>query len=202
MSIARLSLTACKGMGRIDLETATPCVQGFAVSGEKTHVVNSSTVLPLDDNGDPIDAPFGVYDSSSKLGWLASLYAQDEWKITDRLTLNAGLRFDQMWQFVETNQLSPRIAIVHKPFDGTTLHVGYARYFTPPPQALASPTNLAVYNNTTQQPAIPLVSPVHPERAHYFDAGIVQRLTPELELGLDVYYKRASNLLVSVRRKS
>jgi outer membrane receptor protein involved in Fe transport len=168
---------------------------GFTVSGEKTHIVNSSLVLPLDDNGDPVDAPFGVYDPNSKLGWLAGVYAQDEWKITDRLTLNTGLRFDQMWQFVEANQLSPRVSLVHRPFDDTTFHIGYARYFTPPPQALAAPTNLSVYANTTQQPEIALVSPVRPERAHYFDVGVTQKLTPEFEAGLDFYYKRARNLL-------
>ncbi len=63
---------------------------------------------------------------------------QDEWRITDKLTLNAGLRFDQMWQYVNANQLSPRLNLVYKPLDGTTLHAGYARYFTPPPQALSA----------------------------------------------------------------
>ena len=168
---------------------------GFTLSGEKTHVINSSLVLPLDAAGDPLNTPIGAYDPNARLGWLAGVYAQDEWKITDRLTLNAGLRFDQMWQFVSANQLSPRASIVFKPVDDTTFHVGYARYFTPPSQALASPTNLAVYNNTTQQAAIPLSSAVRPERAHYFDAGVTQKLTPELEAGVDFYYKRARNLL-------
>ena len=58
------------------------------------------------------------------------------------------------------NQLSPRLALVYKPFADTTLHAGYARYFTPPMQAQATPTNLALFNNTTQQPGIPLDSPV------------------------------------------
>lgn len=168
---------------------------GYTLSAEKTHVVNSSAVLPLDDNGDPVDAPFGVYDPSAKLGWLAGVYAQDEWKITDRLTLNAGLRFDQMWQYVDANQLSPRISLEHRPFDDTTFHIGYARYFTPPPQALAAPTNLAVYADTTQQPEVGLASPLRPERSHYFDAGVTQRLSKEFEVGLDFYYKRARNLL-------
>ena len=168
---------------------------GFTASGEKTHVVTNSAVEPLDVNGDPIDAPYGVYDARAKLGWIAGVYAQDEWKIFDRLTLNAGLRFDQIWQFVDANQLSPRVSVVFKPLDDTTLHAGYARNFTPPPQALASPANLPLYNNTTQQPAVLLSSPVRPERAHYFDAGVTQKLAPGLEAGLDVYYKRARNLL-------
>ena len=168
---------------------------GFTASGEKTYTVNSSIVEPLDANGNPIDMPFGVSEPNSKLGWLAGVYAQDEWKITDRLTLNSGLRFDEMWQFVDANQLSPRVSIVFKPVDETTFHIAYAHYFTPPQQALAVPTNLALYNNTTQQPSVPLSSPVRPERADYIDTGVTQKLTKELEVGIDAYFKRARNLI-------
>jgi outer membrane receptor protein involved in Fe transport len=168
---------------------------GFTVNGEKTQTVNSSIIEPLDANGNPIDAPFGVSDPNSKLGWLAGVYAQDEWKITDRLTLNSGLRFDQMWQFVDTNQLSPRVSVVYRPVNETAFHIGYARYFTPPQQALAVLTNLALYNNTTQQPSVPLSSPVRPERANYIDTGVTQKLTKELEIGVDAYFKRARNLI-------
>jgi len=146
-------------------------------------------------NGNRIDAPFGVSDRNSKLGWLTGIYAQDEWKITDLLTLNSGLRFDQMWQFVDANQLSPRVSVVYKPANETAFHIGYARYFTPPQQALAVPTNLALYNNTTQQPSVPLSSPVRPERANYIDTGVTQKLTKELEVGVDAYFKRARNLI-------
>ena len=136
-----------------------------------------------------------VTDNNSKLGWIAGLYVQDEWRITNQLTLNAGLRFDQMWQYVDANQLSPRFNVVYKPLDGTTLHAGYARYFTPPPQAIAAPANIAPFANTTAQPDTFQQSPVLPERAHYFDAGIVQRITPQLEVGLDAYYKISRDLL-------
>jgi hypothetical protein len=168
---------------------------GFTASGERTQTVNSSIIEPLDVDGNPIDAPFGVSDPNSKLGWLAGVYAQDEWKITDLLTLNSGLRFDQMWQFVDTNQLSPRVSIVYKPVNETAFHIGYARYFTPPQQALAVFTNLALYNNTTQQPSVPLSSPVRPERANYIDTGVTQKLTKELGVGVDAYFKRARNLI-------
>ena len=92
-------------------------------------------------SGNPVDMPFNVTDNNSKFGWIAGVYVQDEWKVTDKLTVNAGLRFDQMWQYVDANQLSPRFNIVYKPLDGTTLHAGYARYFTPPPQAIAAPAD-------------------------------------------------------------
>src|SRR5208282_6816607 len=93
--------------------------------------------------------PEAITDDTAKLGWLAGVYAQDEWKITDKLTLNTGLRFDQMWQYVDANQLSPRIAAVYKPLDGTVFHAGYASNFTPPPQAVGAPENYALFYGTT-----------------------------------------------------
>jgi outer membrane receptor protein involved in Fe transport len=168
---------------------------GFAVTGEQTWVNNTSTVLPLDADGDPLPTPLTIIDADNKLGWNIGGYVQDEWKLTNTLTLNAGLRFDQLYQFVTANQLSPRIALVWQPFTNTSLHIGYARYFTPPMQAQATPANLALFNNTTQQPVIAGSNPVQPERAHYFDAGIDQTVLPGLTAGADIFYKIATNLI-------
>ena len=116
---------------------------GFSVSAERSLVTNISQVLPVDPvtgnqtdpvTGAPFGPPFTVFDSSPKTGWLIGTYLQDEWKITNQLTLNAGLRFDQMYQYVDANQLSPRVSLTWKPTDDTTFHVGYARTFTPPTQ--------------------------------------------------------------------
>jgi outer membrane receptor protein involved in Fe transport len=184
-----------QGDGAYKLNDANTLRAGFTVTGESTLNSNISTVLPLDAFGNPVDAPFIVTDNNSKLGWIAGVYVQDEWKVTNQLTMNFGLRFDQMWQYVDANQLSPRFNVVYKPFDGTTLHAGYARYFTPPLQAIATPASIAPFANTTAQPDTFQQSPVMPERAHYFDAGIVQKITPQLEVSLDAYYKIARDLL-------
>jgi outer membrane receptor protein involved in Fe transport len=179
---------------------------GFSVSAERSLVTNISTVLPLVDPADPgagtIDAPFSIFDSSAKTGWLFGTYLQDEWKITNNLTLNAGLRFDQMNQYVDANQFSPRVSLTWKPYDGTTFHAGYARNFTPPQQVIAAPTNLALVTPptapaNTQTPEVPINSPVLPERSHVFDVGVVQKIypIPGLEIGVDGYYKIARDLL-------
>jgi outer membrane receptor protein involved in Fe transport len=170
---------------------------GFSVSAERSLVNNISTVLPVDDMGNAIDAPFSIFDSSSKTGWLIGSYLQDEWRITNQLTLNAGLRFDQMYQYVDANQLSPRVSLTWKPYDGTTFHAGYARNFAPPQQVIAAPTNLALVQGTTQQPEVQLNSPLLPERSHVFDVGVVQKIypVPGLEVGVDGYYKLARDLL-------
>jgi len=184
-----------QGDGAFPLNDANTLRAGFTVTGESTLVSNIATVEPLDSEGNPIDAPFPITDNNSKFGWIAGIYLQDEWRITNQLTVNFGLRFDQMWQYVNANQLSPRFNLVYKPFDGTTFHAGYARYFTPPPQAIAAPTNIAATANTTAQPENFLQNPVLPERSHYFDAGVVQKITPNLQVGIDAYYKIAQDLL-------
>ncbi len=177
---------------------------GFTVSAEQVWVDNTSLV----EAGSPpgVEPPFAVTDDVHKVGWLAGVYVQDEWKITDKLTMNAGLRFDQMWQFVQANQLSPRLSFTYKPFEYTTLHAGYARYFTPPVLVEAAPSNIALFNGTTGAPPGSGTSPVLPERSHYFDAGINQviplgcysalkRDCASAEFGIDAYYKIAKDLL-------
>ncbi len=184
---------------------------GFSVSAERSLVNNISTVLPVDPatgnqvdpiTGNPFGPPFSVFDSSSKTGWLVGTYLQDEWRINNQLTLNAGLRFDQMYQYVDANQLSPRVSLTWKPYDGTTFHAGYARNFTPPQQVIAAPTNLALVTPptapaNTQTPEVALNSPVLPERSHVFDVGVVQKIypVPGLEVGIDGYFKIARDLL-------
>ena len=169
---------------------------GFAVSAEQTNVSNVSTVMP-GDVGAVTGPAFPITDQTSLLGWNIGTYIQDEWKLTNQLTVNAGLRFDQLYQFVDANQLSPRFALIYKPLVDTTFHAGYARYFTPPYQAQATQSNIALFANTTNQPdtGMNFADPVKPERSHYFDAGIDQTVLPGLTMGIDAYYKMAKDMI-------
>ncbi|HXQ84084.1 MAG TPA: TonB-dependent receptor, partial [Xanthobacteraceae bacterium] len=179
---------------------------GFTVSAEQTYVDNTSWVEATPGGGPPVEPPFAITDDVAKLGWLAGAYAQDEWKITDNLTMNAGLRFDQMWQYVDANQLSPRLSFTYKPFEYTTFHAGYARYFTPPILVEAAPANIGLFTGTTGAPASGGTDPVLPERSHYFDAGVDQKIPfgcytrlakdcTTVDLGVDAYYKIAKDLI-------
>jgi outer membrane receptor protein involved in Fe transport len=194
-----------QGDGSYQVNAAHTIRAGFTVSGEQTFVGNTSLVEPAP-AGVAIDAPEYITDNVSKLGWLAGIYAQDEWRITNNFTINAGLRFDQMWQYVTANQLSPRINFTYKPFEYTTFHAGYARYFTPPVLVEAAPANIALFNGTTGASTSPGTDPVLPERSHYFDAGVDQKIPfactspalkdcSTLDLGVDAYYKLATDLI-------
>lgn len=165
---------------------------------QQEHAVfdDSVSVFPVDANGNQTsDQPLTIQDSHSQTGYLYSLYVQDEWKLAPKLTLNYGLRYDRMDEYVQAGQLSPRIGLVYQPTNATTLHAGYARYFTPPAFELVSDATISKFNGTTNQSPSSQNDPVKPERADYFDIGITQRLTPALTVGLDAYYKRATDLL-------
>jgi outer membrane receptor protein involved in Fe transport len=168
---------------------------GFVATTEHTQVYDVATVLPVLPDGTVLPAPTTINDYTPKVGWTAGVYAQDEWRLRSNLTLNTGLRFDELKQFVSANQVSPRIALVYEPTADTTLHGGFSRYFTPPMQAQATPNNIALFGNTTQQAAIPLEDPVRPERANYIDLGLEQKVTPAFSAGADVYYKHGTNML-------
>ncbi len=204
-SVERRSLlNGIQGDGSYRLNPYNTIRAGFSVSAEQTRATSASTVLFADP--DPRTNEYDskdVFDETSKLGWLLGVYAQDEIRLSDRLTLNVGLRFDQMYEYVDANQLSPRVSLEYRPFDGTTFHAGYARYFTPPPQVASGPVNITAFNGTIQQSGTcgdkkqnqQSCGLVQPERSHYFDVGVTQKLFPGLEVGVDAYYKLAHDLL-------
>jgi len=144
-----------------------------------------------------IRCPFPFSTAAPRPVGCSALISRTNGRSTSNLTLNAGLRFDQMYQYVDANQFSPRISLTWTPFEGTTFHAGYARNFTPPPQVLAAPTNLALVQDTTQQPAVSANDPVLPERSNVFDVGVVQKIyaIPGLEIGIDAYCKTARDMV-------
>jgi len=165
---------------------------GFMVQNDNVQSNATSWTL-LDPADDTISPP--IVDDHSKTGQLYGLYLQDEWKLTDKLTMNYGARFDDMEQYVSANQLSPRIGFVYKPTDTTTLHWGYARTFTPPPIELISSADIAGFSGTTGEPLVTESSAVKPERANSYDIGATQKLGNHWVIGNDAYYKQVDDLL-------
>ncbi len=168
---------------------------GFITDVERAQSVNLNTVEPLDADGNPVDAPFSLFDAERKTGYVAGVYASDEVKLGSQVTVNAGVRFDYLHQYINSDQLSPRLGLDYRPVADTLIHAGYARTFTPPELALSAPSPVAQFDNTTNAADQDVSSPVKPERAHIFDLGVTQRVLPGLDLGLDGYYKIAKNLL-------
>ena len=147
------------------------------------------------DTGDVIvnAPPLTIQDDHSKRAYDSTLYLQDEWKATDRLTVNFGGRFDQVDAYVHECQISPRLSVVYQASSDTTFHAGYARYFIPPPLEDVSPTSVSKFDNTTNAADQDTDDPVKCERSSYFDAGGLHRFSRNFTISVDGYYKQATN---------
>jgi outer membrane receptor protein involved in Fe transport len=198
---------------------------GIIVETDRLKSETTSSVLPEDcitasptDPGSPANpyscAPYPsstpgynvpeiIVDNGGKTQWEESFYLQDEWKIVEPLTLNYGLRYDNYTAYSSGNQLSPRVNAVYKPWDSTTVHIGYARYFSPPPFELVGNETVAKFSPTPANPAAgtsatPQITqdttPVA-ERANYFDGGLEQKIFEGLTVGFDSYYKLSHNMI-------
>lgn len=141
------------------------------------------------------DVPITIAVAEQLVGRNYSVYLQDEWRLSETLTFNYGARFDQSQGLVSEHQFSPRAGLVWKPDTATTLHIGYARYFTPPPLTLIGKGTVSAFNGTTGAAAIQTADPVRSQREHMFDVGAQHLFGNHLTLGIDAYYKLATNLL-------
>ncbi len=159
--------------------------------------MTSSQVIPLD----PVTGlqttttPETIRDDTEKTAYTYSVYLQDEWKLLSNLTLNYGLRFDQFNGYRDENQVSPRVNLVWLPFETTTVHVGYSRYFSPPPFELVGAETVTKFANTTAASAVTTDTTPFAERADYYDAGVSQKVTPNLTVGVDTYFKLSHHLI-------
>jgi hypothetical protein len=170
----------------------------FGLLAQQEAVVSKSfsDVLPVNAAGTPTtDVPVGLADTSAKQGQLYGIYVQDEWRILPGVTINSGLRFDGVDEYTSGTQLSPRLNVVWKPSETTTLHAGFARYFAPPPFELVGAATLAKFAGTTAAPSVSLDGTVLPERSNYFDIGISRLVIPGLTIGVDAYYKQSHDLI-------
>nr|WP_302474276.1 TonB-dependent receptor [Roseococcus sp. MDT2-1-1] len=168
---------------------------GVLSMGERSFAGNVTTVLPLDEDGDVAGDPFAIGTRRGRTSWVHGVYLQNEFRLSERLTLNAGLRGDYADQAARAAQLSPRVNVVWRPLDRTTVTVGYARYLTPPAQELITPGDVSRFAGTTNEPENFRADLPRPERSHYFSAGISQRVTERLTLGASAWHKEARDLL-------
>ncbi|HEY4174608.1 MAG TPA: TonB-dependent receptor, partial [Rhodopila sp.] len=169
---------------------------GMLAQAESVVSKTLSDVLPVDASGIPTtDVPEGIANTSAKQGGLYGIYVQDEWRMLPTVTINSGLRFDGVDEYTSGTQLSPRLNVVWKPTTTTTLHVGYARYFVPPPFELVGSGTLAQFAQTTGAPPSTQNSTVLPERSDYYDIGISQVVIPGLTVGVDAYFKQSKDLI-------
>lgn len=169
---------------------------GAFFDAERAEIDNHEATFPIDTlAGNPSTVPVSIVDNTALQTWIYSVYAQDEWKPVEKLTIDYGVRFDLYDGLTRADQASPRVGAVYNLFKGTALHSAYARYFTPPPTELVTVASIGKFANTTGAPASLGNGNPTVERDHYFDAGVTQQIIPGLNVGIDSYYKKARDLI-------
>ena len=151
-----------------------------------------TSVFPTGADGSQVsNVPERLALNQEKTGEVYGVYLQDEWRVFSPLTINYGVRYDRVAEYVHEGQASPRVNLVYQLTPDTVLHAGYSRYFTPPPFESVQSTGINQTVGTTNAPEITRNAPDKSERANYFDAGATQTVFKSLQLGIDGYYKRA-----------
>jgi outer membrane receptor protein involved in Fe transport len=194
----RAGMLATYDLERLDTTSSVfPSTSQFTASptSETIPLLGGPAPLP----GNPPQSsltPFTITANGGNSGLTAGLYLQDEWRLTDHLTLNYGARYDLFdVSFDNEWQISPRANLVWQINDAITAHIGYARYFMPPTLQYVHPSTVKEFEYTTDAPFNERDDPQKVERDNYFDMGLSRQITPAWQITGDTFCKLAKHLL-------
>ena len=168
---------------------------GLFAQRERFNVSNSADVFTAGDDGNQTSGvPIHIDDDVGIRGRLWGVYVQDEWRPLKAMTINYGVRYDKVNTVVDESQWSPRVGAVYDLTSDLRSHIGYARYFTPPPTEKIDTTSIAKFVGTTNALPSDANTAVKSERSDYYDVGLAWQATQEITFGIDGYYRRVSHL--------
>jgi outer membrane receptor for ferrienterochelin and colicins len=167
---------------------------GVLVTRDRGTSNTDAAVFPVDDPGNQTGEPINIHFASAQTEVTESVYLQDEIKLAPVLTFNVGGRFDHYCGYRCEQQFSPRASLVFQK-DGTTVHLGYARYFSPPPFELVATTSVASFQGTSAAAPSLLNTTPFAERQHYIDLGFQQKIGKAFTFGVDGYLRYSKNLI-------
>lgn len=140
-------------------------------------------------------------DATPEYGYVEGVYAEDEWKISDKLFTNIGMRFD----YTQANysdakpsyyQFEPRVLVSYMITPGTKIHAYYGRLFNIPLFEDLHDT-FADLNAQAGQTITPY--DIKPEKDNYYELGVDQQIgtSPSFAhiASVTAFYKQAQDLL-------
>ena len=142
------------------------------------------------DQGDLLNPP-NVFAPEPNSSLITALYAQDEFGITSRLTLNAGVRYDHYSTFGGTT--NPRAALIYRAAEKTVLKLLYGNAFSAPDVYETSPDFGIFYDDNPK---------LKPERIQSLETRVEQGLGQYFQLSGGVYRNRISDLISLVLNPS
>lgn len=113
------------GHGR---EPGTATLGTFTFRSNTTAPFDELTLADVQRYSEPVSYGVSSYEMRQ---WLWALFVQDRFRISDRLTLDAGLRYDRQTLTDSTTNFAPRVGFAWHPTDDGKLVVrgGYAMYY-------------------------------------------------------------------------
>lgn len=136
----------------------------------------------LDQKNFDADPP-AVYIDSHESGGFFSLYAQDEVRVSEKLILNGGVRYDRFTTFGET--VNPRAAMIYQISKETTFKLLYGQAFRAP-NAYESFYESAI---DKRNPGL------GPETIHSYELVCEQQLDRHWRTTLSVFYNDVRDLI-------
>ena len=132
-----------------------------------------------------------AYSDSLRYGTVeASTYAEDEIAITDKFSVNAGLRYTLYSAAGKTwHSLEPRVAMKYSFNDKLTAKASYTE--------MSQPTHLvsSIYLDLPTNSWLPSTSRIRPSRSREVAGGFYSNLSHHLHLNIEGWYKHMYNLL-------
>jgi iron complex outermembrane receptor protein len=126
----------------------------------------------------------GDYSVDQRNSWIWAFYAQDEFAITHRLTLSAGLRYDHYYSFGGTT--NPRLGLIYHGFQQTTFKLLYGTAFRAPDVFDIYPAGLYESNPGLK-----------PERIRSIETVVEQGLGSHFKLSGSFFVNRLNDLIVA-----
>ena len=139
------------------------------------------------DQGDLLNPP-NIFSAEPNSSLITAFYAQDEFAITHRFTLNAGIRYDHYSTFGGTT--NPRLALIYRAAEKTTVKLLYGNAFSAPDVYQSSPDFGVFYDDNLK---------LQPEHIQSLEARVEQGLGQYFQLSSGVYHNQIDNLISLVR---
>ncbi|MGD9905323.1 MAG: TonB-dependent receptor [Vicinamibacterales bacterium] len=146
-----------------------------------------------------LDDPFAFADRVSRTQW--SAYVQDSIQLSDRATLDVGLRVDRTRLLVPASQWSPRLGAAYAwPESSTTVRASVNRFFQPP-----QPEHLLLSSSSAARALSPFVdeddddtgesggADLPPERQTAWELGVEQWIGGRVRADLAAWGRHVRN---------
>ncbi len=157
--------------------------EGLAVRQYGAHAITAGAELRYNVRQDQSARDeTGVLLDDRRRSQTAGLFLEDEFRISPRVLLNAGLRWDEYFG-IFGGTVNPRVGLIVSPAQGSTVKALYGRAFR-------APNPFELYYDQSA-----LSAQLEPERIHTFEVALEQRLTPRLQVSGSVFRNRVHDLI-------